>query len=43
MAAQPEAESAPLDVSTMTKVQKLAALLIVIGPEAASQVMKNLD
>ncbi len=27
----------------MTKVQKLAALLIVIGPEAASQVMKNLD
>ncbi len=27
----------------MNKVQKLAALLIVIGPEAASQVMKNLD
>ena len=27
----------------MTKVQKLAALLIIIGPEAASQVMKNLD
>lgn len=27
----------------MTKMQKLAALLIVIGPEAAAQVMKNLD
>ena len=43
MAAQPEAGPAPLDVSTMTKVQKLAALLIIIGPEAAAQVMKNLD
>ncbi len=43
MPAQPEAESAPLDVEKMTKVQKLAALLIVIGPEAAAQVMKNLD
>lgn len=43
MPAQPEADSAPLDVEKMTKVQKLAALLIVIGPEAAAQVMKNLD
>ncbi len=33
----------PTDVSKMTKVQKLAGLLIVIGPEAASQVMKNLE
>jgi len=43
MAAQPDADAAPLDVNTMTKVQKLAALLIVIGPDAAAQVMKNLD
>ncbi len=43
MAAQPDADAVPLDVTKMTKVQKLAALLIVIGPEAASQVMKNLD
>jgi flagellar motor switch protein FliG len=43
MAAQPDADAVPLDVTKMTKVQKLAALLIVIGPEAAAQVMKNLD
>ena len=43
MPAQPDAEAVPMDVTKMTKVQKLAALLIVIGPEAASQVMKNLD
>lgn len=43
MAAQPDAEAAPLDVAKMTKAQKLAALLIVIGPESAAQVMKNLD
>jgi flagellar motor switch protein FliG len=43
MAAAPESASPPLDVAKMTKVQKLAALLIIIGPDAASQVMKNLD
>lgn len=43
MAAQPETDAVPLDVSKMTKVQKLAALLIVIGPESAAQVMRNLD
>ncbi len=43
MAAQPDTDAAPLDVSKMTRVQKLAALLIVIGPEAAAQVMRNLD
>jgi flagellar motor switch protein FliG len=43
MAAAPESAAPPLDVATMTKVQKLAALLIIIGPEAAAQVMKHLD
>ena len=43
MAAPPETTPAPLDVSKMTKVQKLATLFVIIGPEAASQVMKNLD
>src|SRR5689334_13642104 len=44
MAAPAEnAAAAPLDVTKMTKVQKLAALLIMIGPEPAAQVMKNLD
>ena len=43
MAAPTESDSPPLEVEKMNKVQKLAALLIVIGPEAASQVMKNLD
>jgi len=43
MAAQLEGDAAPLDVASMTKMQKLAALLIVLGPEPASQVMKNLD
>lgn len=35
--------SVPADVSKMSKVQKLAGLLILIGPEPAAQVMKNLD
>lgn len=43
MPAAPESAAPPLDVAKMTKVQKLAALLIIIGPEAASHVMKNLD
>src|SRR5688572_7293678 len=43
MAAAPESAAPPLDITKMTKVQKLAALLIIIGPEAAAQVMKNLD
>src|SRR5262245_29923366 len=43
MAAQADSTPAPLDVSKMTKVQKLAALMVIIGPEAAAQVMKNLE
>jgi len=35
--------AAPLDITKMSKVQKLAALLIIIGPEAAAQIMKNMD
>jgi len=35
--------SVPSDVSKMTRMQKLAGLLVIIGPEAAAQVMKNLD
>ena len=40
----PEAESksVPSDIARMSKLQKLAALLIIVGPEAAAQVMKNL-
>lgn len=32
---------APLDASKMTKVQKLAVLLVMVGPESAAQVLKN--
>lgn len=34
---------APVDTSKLTKVQKLAILLIVLGPETAAQIMKHLD
>ena len=43
MAAHVDSSPAPLDVSKMTKVQKLAALMVIIGPDAASQFMKNLN
>jgi flagellar motor switch protein FliG len=35
--------SSSLDVSKMSKVQKLAALLIILGPESAAQILKTLD
>jgi len=38
-----EASAAAVDISKMTKVQKLAALLVILGPESAAQVLKNLD
>lgn len=38
-----EAEVAGMDVAKMTKVQKLAALLIILGPESASQILKIFD
>ncbi len=31
-----------LDISKMSKIQKLAALLIILGPESAAQVLKSL-
>src|ERR1700679_3692652 len=38
-----EAEVAAIEVAKMTKVQKLAALLIILGPDGAAQMLKNLD
>ncbi len=39
-----EAEANPASqTSKLTKVQKLALLLIILGPETASQILKNLD
>jgi flagellar motor switch protein FliG len=32
-----------VDMVTMTKLQKLAALLIILGPDSAAQILKNLD
>ncbi len=32
-----------VEVAKMTKLQKLAALLIVLGPDSAAQLLKNLD
>ena len=37
------AQPADLDIAKMTKVQKLAALLIILGPESAAQILKGLD
>ena len=42
MPAEADSKTTTLDLAQMTKLQKLAALLIIVGPEAASQVMKNL-
>jgi flagellar motor switch protein FliG len=43
MATAAETPVAPVEFAKMTKVQKLAALLIVVGHEAAAQILKNLD
>ena len=42
MPAEQDLKPISLDLAQMTKLQKLAALLIIVGPEAASQVMKDL-
>jgi flagellar motor switch protein FliG len=42
MPAAPEI-TAPLDITRMSKVQKLAALLIIIGPESAAPILKSLE
>lgn len=36
-------EPALTDVSKLTKVQKLAALLVILGPDSAAQILKNLE
>ena len=33
----------PTEISKLTKVQKLAALLIILGPDSAGQLIKNLE
>ena len=38
-----ETQSVAIDVSRMTKTQKLAALLVVLGPESAAQMLKSFD
>jgi flagellar motor switch protein FliG len=44
MATAPETVApVPLDFSKMTKVQKLAALLILLGPDSAAQVLRSLE
>jgi flagellar motor switch protein FliG len=36
-------EIAAVEINKMTKLQKLAALLIILGPESASQILKTFD
>jgi flagellar motor switch protein FliG len=43
MAAATDNSSAPLDLAKMTRLQKLAALLVILGPESAAQVLKGFD
>jgi flagellar motor switch protein FliG len=43
MPAAPEKDATPAEVGKMTKVQKLAALLVMLGPDSASQILKHLD
>lgn len=38
-----EANIAPIEAAKMTKHQKLAALLIILGPESAAQILKGLE
>src|SRR2546425_2482289 len=37
------ADQAPSDASQLTKVQKLAVLLVILGPETAAQILRSLD
>jgi flagellar motor switch protein FliG len=43
MAGAPDKDTAVTDISKMTKVQKLAALLVILGPDSAAKILKNLD
>ena len=40
---QNQNNAAPADINKMTKVQKLASLLVLLGPESATQILKNLE
>ena len=37
------ADTTPLEAANMTRLQKLAALLIILGPESAAHLLKNFD
>ena len=37
------ADNAPLEAANMTRLQKLAALLIILGPEGAAHLLKNFE
>jgi flagellar motor switch protein FliG len=43
MATATDNQSPPLDVAAMTKPQKLATLLIVLGPDSAAQLLREMD
>ena len=38
-----QADTAPAETGKMSRLQKLAALLIILGPESAAQLLKNFD
>jgi flagellar motor switch protein FliG len=38
-----DGETSTVEISTMTKVQKLAALLVILGPESAAQIVTVFD
>jgi flagellar motor switch protein FliG len=38
-----EKETIPLDIGRMTKVQKLACLLVILGPDSAAGIMKEME
>lgn len=38
-----EKESIPLDIERMTKLQKLACLMVILGPESAAGILKSME
>src|SRR5271156_4016201 len=38
-----ETDIPAIEIAKMTKQQKLAALLVILGPESAAHILKNLD
>ncbi len=43
MAAQTESATPPTEFAKMTKIQKLAILLVILGPDSAAQIMKGME